>query len=147
MIGFAVIGLTWTGTTGHAVMAAELASIGAGIGLVLAPTNAAVVDAADEAERGGAAGLVIVFRLIGFSVGLAGLTSWGLYRYGVLRDNLDLPLLGSPGYERALADAAVDLSTTALSETFIGAGLVLFAACPIAGLLAARRGTSTSCGR
>ncbi len=132
LVGFAIMGFTWDADTPHLLMAAELAVIGAGIGLVLAPTNAAVVDVAAEDERGGAAGLVIVFRLIGFSVGLAGLTSWGLYRYGQLRDELELPALGEPGSETALADAAVDITTTALAETFAGAAIVLGVALVIA---------------
>ena len=125
IVGFAIMGFTWDADTSHVFMAAELAVIGAGIGLVLAPTNAAVVDAAAEDERGGAAGLVIVFRLIGFSVGLAGLTAWGLHRYGQLRDEVQLPALGEPGYETALGDAAVDITTTALAETFVGCAIVL----------------------
>ena len=132
IVGFAIMGLTWDADTSHLLMAMELAVIGAGIGLVLTPTNAAVVDAAAEDERGGAAGLVIVFRLIGFSVGLAGLTAWGLHRYGQLRDGLELPALGEPGYETALADAAVDITTTALAETFAGSAIVLGVALVIA---------------
>jgi MFS family permease len=136
LIGFAIMGSTWDADTPYRVMALELALIGAGIGLVLAPTTAAVVDAAAEDERGGAAGLVIVFRLIGFSVGLAGLTAWGLHRYGVLRDQLELPALGEPGYETALADAAVDITTTALAETFAGSAIALGIALAVALLIA-----------
>ena len=132
IVGFAIMGFTWDADTSHLLMAMELAVIGAGIGLVLAPTNAAVVDVAAEDERGGAAGLVIVFRLIGFSVGLAGLTAWGLHRYGQLRDEVELPALGEPGYEAALADAAVDITTTALAETFVGSAIVLGVALMIA---------------
>jgi hypothetical protein len=132
IVGFAVMGFTWDADTSHLLMAMELAVIGAGIGLVLAPTNAAVVDAAAEDDRGGAAGLVILFRLIGFSVGLAGLTAWGLHRYGQLRNELVLPALGEPGYETALADAAVDITTTALAETFAGSAIVLGVALVIA---------------
>lgn len=132
LVGFAIMGSTWDADSAYPVMALELALVGAGIGLVLAPTSAAVVDAAAEDERGGAAGLVIVFRLIGFSVGLAGLTAWGLHRYGVLRDQLELPPLGEPGYETALADAAVDITTTALAETFAGSALALGVALVVA---------------
>lgn len=132
IFGFAIMGFTWDADTPHLLMAVELAVIGAGIGLVLAPTSAAVVDAAAEDERGGAAGLVIVFRLIGFSVGLAGLTAWGLHRYGQLRNELELPALGEPGYQTAMGDAAVDITTTALAETFAGSAIVLGVALVIA---------------
>jgi MFS family permease len=123
--GMLAMGLTWETDTSHAFMAAQLAVLGAGIGLVLAPTSAAVVDAADDANRGTAAGLVIMARLIGFSVGLAALTAWDLRRFNQLRDALVLPAIGEPGYETALADAAIDITTTALAETFVGAGLAL----------------------
>lgn len=125
LFGFVIIGLTWSADTSNVLMAIELAIIGGGIGLVLAPTSDAVVNAAAESERGSAAGLVIVFRLIGFSVGLAGLTAWGLRRYNDLRSDLELPALGSDGYQDALATAAIDITTTALAETFIGAALAL----------------------
>ena len=136
IVGFGLLGLTWSEDTDHVLMAFELAIVGAGIGLVLTPTSAAVVDAATEDERGSAAGLVIVFRLIGFSVGLAALTAWGLHRYSELRAELELPPLGSPGYSDAVSAAAVDITTTALSETFIGAGIALIAALAIAVIVA-----------
>ncbi len=137
-IGFLLIGSTWSPTTPRPAMAAELALVGLGIGLVLAPTSDAVVETGEEADRGAAAGLVVVFRLIGFSVGLASLTAWGLRRFNELRDKLELPSLGEPGFEDALADASVQVTTTALSETFLGAGLVLVVAFVIAGLAARR---------
>jgi hypothetical protein len=123
--GMLAMGFTWNTDTSHWLMAAQLAVVGAGIGLVLAPSSAALVDAADDANRGTAAGLVIMARLIGFSVGLAALTAWDLRRFNELRDALVLPALGEPGYETALADAAIDITTTALAETFVGAGLAL----------------------
>lgn len=125
LFGFLVMGFTWSPGTPNALMAVELAVVGAGIGLVLAPTSVAVIDAAAESERGSAAGLVIVFRLIGFSVGLAGITAWGLRRYDQLRSDLELPALGSAGYQDALTKAAIDITTTALAETFVGAALAL----------------------
>jgi MFS family permease len=124
-VALIAMGATWTGATGAGWMAWQLALLGAGLGLVLAPTTAAVVDAAREEDRGVAAGLVIVARLVGFSLGLAGLTAWGLWRYQRLRDGQHLPPLGSPGAEVVLARAAVDLTTRALTGTFVGAGLAL----------------------
>lgn len=136
-LALATAGWSWTPETSKAVMAVELGFVGAGIGLVLAPTSAQIVEAAGVAARGSAAALVMLFRLIGFSIGLAALTAWGLHRYGVLRDRLDLPRLGDAGYEEALRDAAVEISTTALTETFLGASLALAAAVGLAALGAA----------
>lgn len=130
--GFVLVGASWAPDTGHVVMALELAVVGGAIGLVLTPTSTAVVNAAADDERGSAAGLVIVFRLIGFSVGLAALTAWGVHRYVQLRDALVLPPLGSPGYDDAAERAAVDITTTALAETFVGAAISLVVALAIA---------------
>ncbi len=139
LAGFSLMGLSWDASTTAPVMALELALAGAGIGLVLAPTSDAVVDAAPVSERGSAAGLVIMARLIGFSVGLASLTAWGLHRYGVLRDEVELPAFGAEGYEDALGAAVVDITTTALAETFVGSALALVAALAVAGFLGGRR--------
>ncbi len=133
--GMLAMGFTWNTDTSHALMAAQLAVVGAGVGLVLAPSSAAVVDAADDANRGTAAGLVIMARLIGFSIGLAALTAWDLRRFNELRDALVLPAIGEPGYETALADAAIEITTTALAETFVGAGLALALGWALAWLL------------
>lgn len=132
VVGFAAMGAGWSVDTGSATMALELAVVGAGIGLVLTPTSTAFVDVAAEDERGGAAGLVIMARLIGFSVGLATVTAWGLHRYDELRRAIELPALGSPGYGDALAAATRDVTTTALAETFLGAALALALALPLA---------------
>ena len=123
--GLGAMGLVWSATTGAAVMAAQLALVGAGVGIVLAPTSTSVVDAAGHDQRGSAAGLVIVARLVGFSIGLAALTAWGLRRYDALRTDLDLPPITDPDFAAAAADASVRLSTTALAETFVGAALAL----------------------
>ena len=66
----------------------------------------------------------MVLRLIGLSVGLAGLTAWGLHRYGELRGTIELPPLNDPTYTDVLASAQADLTTAALSETFLAAAVV-----------------------
>jgi hypothetical protein len=113
-------------------MAGQLALLGAGFGLVIAPTSAAVVDAAAPDRRGTAAGLVVVLRLIGLSVGLSGLTAYGLLRYNQLRPTLRLPPLGSPGYQDALIAGQAELTTKALTETFVAAAVVVALAVVVA---------------
>jgi EmrB/QacA subfamily drug resistance transporter len=124
LVGFGLMGTGWTADTTYVAMAWQLALLGAGFGLVIAPTAAAVVDAATADRRGTAAGLVMVLRLIGLSVGLAGLTAWGLHRYGDLRDTIELPPITDPTYSSVLARAQVELTTMALSETFLAAAVV-----------------------
>ncbi len=135
--GFVLMGTGWTADIAYADMAWQLALLGAGFGLVIAPTAAAVVDAATPDRRGTAAGLVMVLRLIGLSVGLAGLTAWGLHRYDQLRGTIELPPISDPTYTDVLARAQADLTTTALSETFLAAAVV--AAVGLAVGLAMRR--------
>ena len=68
--------------------------------------------------------------LLGFflSVGLSGLTAWGLHRFNQLRTEVDLPSLSDPDYANRVADLSADLTAAAMAETFIAAGFVLVVA-------------------
>jgi MFS family permease len=125
---FLLMGYGWDADTSYWVMAAELGLLGVGFGLVMAPTTAAVVDYAPADRRGTAASLVMVLRLIGLSVGLSGLTAWGLYRFNQLRTELDLPSLNDPDYADLVTEASADLTAAAMAETFVAAGFVLVVA-------------------
>ena len=116
----------------------QLIILGVGFGLVTAPTNAAVVDAAPAAQRGTAAGLVIVFRLMGLAVGLSGLTAWTLFRFDRLRRDLDLPAIGDPGYQEALEAAQAEITAQSLTETFLFAAAVVVVALAVATALRTR---------
>jgi MFS family permease len=138
LAGFALMGWSWDADIAYGTMAWQLALLGVGFGLVIAPTAAAVVDAATPDRRGTAAGLVMVLRLIGLSVGLAGLTAWGLHRYGQLRGTIELPPITDPTYADLLARAQAELTTTALAETFMAATVVAGGAL-LVGLVVQRR--------
>jgi len=144
-VAFALMGFGWKATTPYPAMAWQLAVLGAGFGMVIAPTAAAVVDAAPPDRRGTAASLVIVLRLIGLSVGLSALTAWGLHRFNQLRATLVLPPIGDPGYQEALRTAQAELTTKALAETFVAATVVVAAALLVA--LAMRRTAPTEAER
>jgi EmrB/QacA subfamily drug resistance transporter len=122
--GFALMGTTWTATTPYGEMAWQLAILGAGFGLVMAPLAAASINAAPDDQRGAAAGLVIVFRLVGMSVGLSGLTAWGLYRFDILRGQIQLPPLTDPDFQMAIFEAMTRATITVLNETFLISALV-----------------------
>jgi MFS family permease len=119
------MGLTWDAEAPYALFAVQLALLGAGLGLTVAPVTSAVVDHAPPDQRGAAAGLVMVVRLLGLSVGLSALTAWGLARFNDLRASLVLPPIGTPGFEDALLAAQADLTGQAIAETFIAAAVVL----------------------
>jgi MFS family permease len=86
---------------GAGFMAAGLALAGIGIGLTMAPIGTAVVNGVREQERGMAASLVIIVRLIGMSVSMSSMTAYGLRRTTVL------------GREMLRPEDALDLERTA----------------------------------
>lgn len=136
-VAYAAMGFTWDGDTSYLLIAVQLAVLGAGFGLTMAPTNAAVIAAAEADQRGAAAGLVMVTRLLGFSVGLSALTAWGLARFNSLRDDIDLPPLTDPSFESALRDASEELTAKAIAETFLATAAVTVIG--VAAALAMRR--------
>tara|TARA_Y100000590_G_scaffold392068_1_gene469220 strand:+ start:111 stop:650 length:540 start_codon:yes stop_codon:yes gene_type:complete len=127
-LSFLLIGLSWNPNIGFSTMAWQLAMLGSGFGLVIAPISAAVVDIAHPNRRGAAASVLLTLRMVGLSVGLSSLTAWGLHRYNELREKLVLPPLNDPGYGKALGNAQAELTVSSLSETFVAAAVVLMAA-------------------
>ena len=102
--------------------------LGAGFGLIIAPIGTAVINAAPENQRGIASSLVIVMRLIGMSVGLSALTSWGLFRFNTLRKLIELPELTDPNYTSILVEKLTETTLSVLTETFlISAGVAVLA--------------------
>ena len=131
---FALIAATWEPSSSPVSQAMMLALLGAGLGLTIAPITSAVVDAAPPEDRGSAASSVMVMRLIGFSIGLAGLTAWALSRFNALRASIELPLLTDPGYQQALVRAQQELTSTAIAETFMAMAVVTMVGLVIGGL-------------
>ncbi|MGH9134320.1 MAG: MFS transporter [Ilumatobacteraceae bacterium] len=116
---YVTMGLSWGADTSYVVLALQLAVLGAGFGLVQAPTTSAVVDHAPADARGSAAAVVMVVRLLGLSVGLSALTAYGLARFNSLRRDIDLPPIVDPGFEDALRAAQATLTADAIAETFL----------------------------
>ncbi len=121
---FAVMGRGWNADSGLGELAVGLGVLGAGFGLVTAPTTSAVVGPAPAERRGIAASVVMVVRLLGLSVGLAGLTAWGLRRFNELRSTIDLPGITEPGFADAVARASAELTATAIADTFLAAAVL-----------------------
>lgn len=126
-IGFGLMGWTWTVGTPFGQMGWQLVVLGLGFGLVTAPVGTAVINTAPADQRGIAASLVIVLRLIGMSVGLSGLTAWGLRRFAALRTTIPLPdlPLTDPAYQRAVVEGLTAVSTRVLAETFLWSAALL----------------------
>lgn len=124
LTGFALMGLSWSVGTSYGRMTWQLAILGVGFGLVMAPIGAAVINASPEDQRGISASLVIVVRLIGMSVGLSSLTAWGLYRFNILRETIDLPPVNNPAFESALLDGLTTTTVAVLAETFLISAII-----------------------
>lgn len=84
IIGFALVWQTWQLEMSDALVAVEMAFVGVGIGLTFSPISAAVINSADEDNRGVASALVIILRLIGMTVAVAALTTYALNRINQL---------------------------------------------------------------
>ena len=101
------------------VMGFHLMIAGMGFGLVIAPVGTAVINAVRAELRGVASGLVVIFRLMGMSVGLSSLTAWGLHRFDVLSQAYELIELG-----RHISGITAQI----MNEIFLGAALLSFIA-------------------
>ncbi|HSM01363.1 MAG TPA: MFS transporter [Acidimicrobiia bacterium] len=123
-VALILMGSTWDTTIDALAMGLHSALLGAGIGLVTAPLTTTVVDEVPSDRRGLGTSFVVISRLIGLAVGLAGLTAWALHRYDDLRASIDLPPLTDPEYAAAADSAQRTLSASVLSETFLAAAVV-----------------------
>ena len=82
----------WTLAIGDPSMTISLAATGLGFGLLISPIALAATEPVGHGERGTAAGLVTAMRLVGMTLGLAAITSWGSQRFFTLVSGLHLPV-------------------------------------------------------
>lgn len=82
--GFLAIWLTWTLDTPNAIIALQMLVVGTGIGLTFSPVSTAIINSAYDEERGVASALVIILRLVGMTISVASLTTFGIYRVTLL---------------------------------------------------------------
>jgi MFS family permease len=141
--GFVVTGATWESDTSYWLMGAQMTIIGVGLGLTISPVGTAVLNDVTERERGSAAALILILRLVGMTIAISSLTVFALQRFDVLlaehmanvTTGLEETLLAS---QAASLKAAVDV----ISELqFIGAGATLIA---LGAALLLRGGRATS---
>jgi MFS transporter, DHA2 family, triacylglyceride efflux pump len=90
----ATVGFAWMSTWGltslsHPVATVPLVLAGLGFGLALAPVNAALLAATEDAVHGITSALLVVSRMVGMLVGISALTTIGLRRYYAVQ--VDLP--------------------------------------------------------
>ena len=75
----------------HPVATVPLVAAGLGFGLALAPVNAALLAATDDAVHGVTSALLVVARMVGMLVGVSALTTIGLRRYYAVQVALPSP--------------------------------------------------------
>jgi MFS family permease len=84
LVGFVVKWQTWTLDMNNLVLAVQMAIIGVGIGLTFSPISTAIINSAYDEERGVASALVIILRLLGMTISVSSLSTYGLYRVNSL---------------------------------------------------------------
>ncbi len=119
VVGFALM-QSWQAVTPYSTMAFHLVLGGVGIGLTLAPVAAAIVNASPPDQRGTSSALVIIFRLIGMTVGVSSITTYGLARAQALSEAL---LSATPGLGETIR-IGMEVTERVISESFIIAGTI-----------------------
>jgi len=123
VVGFALM-RTWSVDTPYAVMAFHLVFGGVGIGLTMAPIAAAVVNTSPPDQHGTSSAMVIIFRLVGMTVGVSSITTYDLLRV----DALSKALLSSAPTLAETVRVGMEVTEKVISETFVIAGLVALVA-------------------
>ena len=139
-IGYAAL---WLGLRDGALvgMVPGLVLAGAGFGLVFAPIGATAIDAAPDPDRGIAAAMTLVFRLLGMTIGISLLTAIAVRRLQGLVGNLEA-VVQAPDESTAdflarqtalLYETVLPVSLQVARETFLLAGAIaLLALVPVA---------------
>ena len=117
------------------VLTIHLVITGFGFGLVIVPITFCAVEAARDDYRATAASWVMVSRMMGMTLGLAALSSWGVSQFQVLTAGLEFPF-ALPGEVAALAEARVVEYSISLNNAILELFRRFFLAGSVAALIA-----------
>jgi MFS family permease len=129
------------------VKAATIAIAGLGLGTVIAPIGEVAIRAARSTDYGAASGLVLLARLLGMTVGLAGVTAYALERLDRRVDALPpiSPLEGETTaqyfvrQQEYLTEQLIPLTLDVIRETFVIAAIICFIALIVVSRMRTRR--------
>ena len=82
----------WSLSISDPLMSIPLVVTGFGFGILISPIALAATEPVSHGDRGAAAGVVTAMRLVGMTLGLAAITSWGSQRFFTLVSGLPLPI-------------------------------------------------------
>jgi MFS family permease len=128
----------WPISVGELQVTAATVTAGLGFGLVIAPISTSALNASPPSKAGVASSVVTALRMTGMTLGLAGLTAWGLEHFRAILAGEQQ--LHAPGVSPA---AAAEIVTRALHQVYSDIFLVtalLALAGVIPALLLWRRG-------
>lgn len=129
----------WEQEMGSDALRLPLALAGLGLGLVTTPLATTVLERVAEAERGIAASLLLVARLLGMTLGLSILVTWALRRYDALIAVAEMPSLSEPNAFLIMAQIASGITTTVVTDLFLVTAIIGVVALLPALLLADRK--------
>jgi MFS family permease len=121
-LGLLIAGLwqmaQWSHTLPVDALRLPLGLAGLGLGLVTTPLATSVLDRVAEAERGIAASILLVARLLGMTLGLSVLVTWALHRFDALVALADKPSLTDPDAVAKMIAIATSVTTTVVTDLF-----------------------------
>ncbi|HUG14020.1 MAG TPA: MFS transporter [Thermomicrobiales bacterium] len=129
--GFLMMAM-WPAMVDLLLQSTTIAVAGLGLGVVIAPIGEVAIRAARDIDYGAASGLVLVARLLGMTIGLAGVTAFGLERLNRRVGDLP-PISPMPGESTAnyfvrqqeyLTANLIPLTLDVIHETFLIAALL-----------------------
>jgi hypothetical protein len=139
-MALACVGFGWMSTWGLTTLDGPISNVplvlaGIGIGLALAPVNAALLSATDDDVHGVASALLVVARTVGKLVGISVLTTIGLRQYYAEQAGVPSPREVCPDGSSRCPEFTLILREAGLTQLhtiFIGAAVC----CVVAGVIA-----------
>ncbi|MBI5302604.1 MAG: MFS transporter [Chloroflexi bacterium] len=106
----------WNASLDNVTQARDLVVCGVGLGIVISPIATAVINTVAEHHRGTASAIVLILRLVGMTIAISVLTTWGVHRFDELSRAAPLGAL--------TAEFVVNISATVMNEIFLIAATI-----------------------